>query len=70
LIVANIVADVVIKAIPDVKTRLFAGGAFVASGIIGERLSDVTAALLANEFTVDKVSEEGGWVAIVARKEA
>ena len=70
LIVANIVADVIIKAIPTVKTRLFLGGIFVASGIIGERLSDVTAALLAHEFTVDKVSEEGGWVAIVARKEA
>jgi ribosomal protein L11 methyltransferase len=69
LIVANIVADVIIKVIPDVKTRLNAGGAFVASGIIGERLSDVTAVLLANQFTVDKVSEEGGWVAIVARKE-
>lgn len=69
LIVANIVADIIVKVIPDVKTRLTVGGAFVASGIIVERLSDVTAVLLANHFTVDKVSEEGGWVAIVARKE-
>jgi ribosomal protein L11 methyltransferase len=69
LIVANIVADIIIKVIPDVKTRLSVGGAFVASGIIVERLSDVTTVLLANDFTVDKVSEEGGWVAIVARKE-
>jgi ribosomal protein L11 methyltransferase len=69
LIVANIVADIIIKVIPDVKTRLGAGGAFIASGIIAERLSDVTAVLFANHFTVDKVSEEGGWVAVVARKE-
>ena len=69
LIVANIVADVIIKVIPDVKARLAAGGSFVASGIIAERLSDVTAVLFANNFTVDKVSEEGEWVALVARKE-
>jgi len=29
-------------------------------------LSDVTQALMDNGFIIDKVTEEGGWVAIVA----
>lgn len=66
VIVANIIADIIIKMLPDVRTRLINAGIFIASGIISERLSDVTQALLENGFGIDKVSEEGGWVAIVA----
>ncbi len=66
VIVANIIADIIIKMLPDVRTRLADDGLFIASGIISERLSDVTAALIDNGFVVDKVIEEGGWVAIVA----
>ncbi|MDU2066958.1 MAG: 50S ribosomal protein L11 methyltransferase [Sporomusaceae bacterium] len=69
LIIANIIADIIIKVIPDVKERLKPDGFFVSSGIITERLSDVTAVLLEQGFVVDKVSEEGGWVAIVAHLE-
>ena len=66
VIVANIIADIIIKMLPDVRTRLADTGVFIASGIISERLSDVTQALIENEFIIDKVIEEGGWVAIVA----
>lgn len=66
IIVANIIADIIIKMLPDVRTRLADKGVFIASGIITERLSDVTQALLDNRFVIDKVTEEGGWVAIVA----
>ncbi len=66
VIIANIIADIIIKMLPDVKTRLAPNGLFIASGIIAERLSDVTAALLEQGFVVDKVMEEGGWVAIMA----
>ncbi|HWR42758.1 50S ribosomal protein L11 methyltransferase [Sporomusa sp.] len=66
VIVANIIADIIIKMLPDVRARLVDNGVFIASGIITERLSDVTAALIDNGFVVDKVTEEGGWVAIVA----
>ncbi|MBP2637918.1 MAG: prmA [Firmicutes bacterium] len=66
VIVANIIADIIIKMLPDVKTRLVNKGSFIASGIISERLSDVTQALMDNGFVIDKVTEEGGWVAIVA----
>lgn len=66
VIVANIIADIIIKMLPDVRMRLADKGTFIASGIIAERLSDVTEALIANGFCVDKAIEEGGWVAIVA----
>ena len=66
VIVANIIADIIIKMLSDVKTRLVNKGIFIASGIISERLSDVTEALIDNGFIIDKVTEEGGWVAIVA----
>lgn len=66
VIVANIIADIIIKMLPDVKTRLADNGLFIASGIIAERLSDVTAALIEHGLVIDKAIEEGGWVAIVA----
>jgi len=68
IIVANIIADIIIQILQDLPTRLKDGGAFIASGIIIERLSDVTAAMLDHNLVIEKVVEEGGWAAIVARK--
>jgi len=68
VIIANIIADIVIKLLGDVPVRLKENGVFIASGIITERLSDVTTAILAQNLVIEKVVEEGGWVAIVARK--
>jgi ribosomal protein L11 methyltransferase len=68
IVIANIIADVVIKLLVDIPARLKQNGIFIASGIISERLSDVAAAMLEQHLLVDKVIEEGGWVAIVARK--
>lgn len=68
VVIANIIADVVIKLLADIPARLKDNGVFIASGVITERLSDVTAAMLSQNLVVDKVMEEGGWVAIVAHK--
>lgn len=68
VIVANIVADVIIRMLPDVLARLKAGGHLCASGIISDRMADVTAAMLAEGLLVEKVVEEGGWAAMVASK--
>ena len=70
VIVANIIADIIIKLLQDVSHRLKDGGYLLASGIIADRLSDVTAEVLAQGFTVEKVTEEGGWVAMLIRKGA
>ena len=68
VVVANIIADVIIRLLPDIPGRLCEGGAFIGSGIISERLPDVTAVLREQGLSVEKVMEEGGWVAIIARK--
>lgn len=68
IVVANIIADVIIAMLPDVPARLKEGGLFLASGIIAERMRDVSAAILAQGLIPEKVLEEGGWVAVLARK--
>lgn len=65
LIVANIIADIIIRLFEELDEHLAPGGHLLASGIIAERLPDVTEACLACGFTVDKVIEEKGWAAMV-----
>ncbi len=68
VIIANIVADVIIRLVPDVPSRLKDGGFFLAGGVIADRLGDVIAAVLAAGLTVEKVAEDGLWTTILARK--
>ncbi len=67
VIVANIVADIVLRLIPDVKGYLSENGVFVVSGIILERADDITASLEANGYTVISRLEDNGWCAIACR---
>lgn len=64
LIVANIIADIIIMLFDELDEHLAEGGRLLASGIISERLADVTEACLAHGFVVDKVTEEKGWAAM------
>jgi ribosomal protein L11 methyltransferase len=68
IVVANIIADIIIKMLPDVPDRLTGAGLFIAGGIIAERLGDVTEKLLSCGLVVDSVAEEGGWATVVARR--
>jgi ribosomal protein L11 methyltransferase len=68
LIIANIIADVIIRMAPSVPQRLKDGGLFLAGGVIADRLGDVTDAILTAGLEVEKVLEEGGWATILARK--
>ena len=68
VVTANIVADVIIRLIPDLGRFLTEGGAFIASGIIDARERDVTSALEAAGYRVEKRCESGGWVALLARQ--
>lgn len=65
LIVANIIADIIIRLFEELDEHLAPGGHLLTSGIIAERLPDVTEACLTRGFTVDKVIEEKGWAAMV-----
>lgn len=67
LIVANIVADIIIRLTPDVPAKLKENGIFISSGIIAERKDDVLQTLDEYGFEVLEIKEEAGWVAIVAK---
>lgn len=67
VIFANIVADIVIRLLPDVKPHLNEGGMLVASGIVDVRRDEVLAAMEQAGLTVLDVREEKGWYAITCR---
>jgi len=67
VIVANIVADVIIALLPSVKKLIKEGGTFICSGIIKERLSDVTNAMEKEKITISQIREEDGWAAVTCK---
>lgn len=64
VIVANIVADVIIALLPTVKKLIARNGVFICSGIIEERLCDVTDALEKENIEVSSVRREDGWACV------
>ncbi len=69
LIVANIIADIIIRLTPSTIGHLKGPKTFISSGIIDTRKDDVLQALEANNFSIIEVRESAGWVAIAARYE-
>ena len=67
LIIANIVADIIIRLIPDTIPYLKGPKLFISSGIIDTRKDDVLKCLEDARFQVMEVREQAGWVAIVAQ---
>jgi ribosomal protein L11 methyltransferase len=65
LVVANIIADVVIKLAEPMPQYLKKGGILLTSGIIRERREDVVKAYTGLGFEVISIDEMGDWVAIV-----
>jgi len=65
-IVANILAEVVVRLIPEVLSVLRPGGWLVLSGIIVEKRGMVEQALSEHLFRVVDVEEREGWCAIAA----
>ena len=65
--VANIVADIIIRMLPDVKKYVCEGAPLILSGIIGDRADEVREAVLANGFTVEKEIKENDWVGMLVR---
>lgn len=66
IIVANLIADLILKLAPALPTHLKSTGCFVGSGITKERLPDVTNALAQQGLSVTRVTEAGEWAAVVA----
>ena len=65
--VANIVADIIIRMLPDVKDYILPGSPLILSGIIGERAEEVREAVSKNGFTVEKEIYENDWVGMLVR---
>ena len=65
--VANIVSDIIIRMLPDVRDYLEVGSPLILSGIIGERADEVRAAVLKEGFAVEKEIRENDWVGMLVR---
>ncbi|SHE30714.1 ribosomal protein L11 methyltransferase [Caldanaerobius fijiensis DSM 17918] len=64
LIVANIIADVIIKITHDVRENLKNNGIYIASGIIRDREKDVVEKLKTEGFSIEEIMYDGEWVTI------
>ena len=65
--VANIVADIIIRMLPDIKDYLKVGAPLILSGIINERAEEVRVAIKAHGFTLEKEINENDWVGMLVR---
>ena len=65
IIVANIIADIILKLFDELEEHLKPEGKLVAGGIISERVADVTEGALAHGFAIEKVVEDSGWAILV-----
>ncbi len=67
VVIANIVADVIIALSSFVRQFMKPDGIFICSGIILERLDEVTDALTSAGFTLVEVRKETDWACVTAR---
>ncbi|HOB90461.1 MAG: 50S ribosomal protein L11 methyltransferase [Bacillota bacterium] len=67
VVVANIVADVIIRLLPDVNRVLAPDGKLIVSGIIEERKDECLGAALAEGLEVVEVHKDGEWVGALLR---
>lgn len=65
LIVANIIADIIIRLFPQLGQILLPGGIFISSGVIGERREDVIKAAEQCGFYLVEEQAQDDWVAQV-----
>lgn len=68
IIVANIIADIILKLLSDIPKRLNKGGVFIAGGIIDERYEEVLDAMESINLNISEISHNKGWSLIVAEK--
>lgn len=69
VVVANILADVIIKLQKEIPIHLKKGGVFITSGIIDTKEAEVIEAFENNEaLTVIEVTRQGEWLSVTARK--
>jgi len=67
VVIANIIADVILMLLSDLKRILHRHGEFLASGIIDNRADEVEAALKEAGFKIVERVEDSGWILFRAR---
>lgn len=67
IVVANIIADVIIELVKDIKQFLKRDGIFIASGIIIDRLEDVKDVFNYEDIEILSIEKMGEWVALCCR---
>ncbi len=67
VVCANIVADVIIGLAPVVRQYMADGAVFITSGIIEDRIDDVTAALTENGFVITEINRRKDWASVVCK---
>lgn len=68
VVVANIVADIVMALTDDIGKVICDNGIFISSGIISERVKEVTEHIEKCGFEILEIRERRGWAAVRARK--
>lgn len=69
IIVSNIIAEIIVNMIPDLKEYLINNGIFIASGIITEKLQLVKEALIDNGFNILEEKVMNDWAVIIGNLE-
>ncbi len=69
IIVSNIIAEIIVNMIPDLKEYLINNGIFIASGIITEKLQLVKEALIDNGFNIVEEKVMNDWAVIIGNLE-
>lgn len=64
VVTANIVADIIIRLLPDIGSFMHKDTTLVISGIIDERCADVYKSIEENGFAITEEIHENGWCAI------
>lgn len=70
LVIANIIADIIIRLFDQLDEHLEKGGTLLTSGIIEDRIEDVLAAAEKHGYGVIERLENKGWACIIFKRKA
>ena len=68
IVVANLMADLVMRLSPAAADHLGTGGWYITSGILDIKEEVVSEAIRNAGFAIDEVLHDGEWCAVIARK--
>ncbi|HAS74533.1 MAG TPA: 50S ribosomal protein L11 methyltransferase, partial [Clostridiales bacterium UBA8960] len=68
VVVANIIADVIVKLSDDIDKILKPSALFISSGLIMNKVDWVIEELVARKFEIVEVVKKGEWAVVVSRK--